>query len=164
MASRLVSSRPIRSITYIPTSTPATEPVTTLVRSEKPVTTIPRPANSSASGQTLAKPASAEAEARGRRRRAGCRAWREQDGDEEDRHLDRRRREAGGDEAAPRHGRREQHVEPAAFRGAREAACDRAYRQVADRERHDQAQHLRVEVLLDRRQFADPEGFLQRAG
>ena len=40
--------------TYIATSTPATEPVTTLVRSDQPVASTPKPAKSSASGQTLA--------------------------------------------------------------------------------------------------------------
>ena len=39
---------------YIATSSPAAEPVTTLVRSENPVTMIASPAASSASGQTLA--------------------------------------------------------------------------------------------------------------
>jgi hypothetical protein len=51
MPERSGSSRPIRSITYIVTSNPATAPVTTLVRSEKPTAIAPKPANISASGR-----------------------------------------------------------------------------------------------------------------
>ena len=78
--------------------------------------------------------------------------------------LDRGGGEAGGDEPAARDRRREQHVEAAAFGRAGEAAGDRADRQVADRERHDQAQHLGVQVLLDARQLGDAEGLLERRG
>ena len=109
---------------------------------------MPRPAKSRASGQTLAKPAVADPG--------------EGAGDEQDRgQLDRGGEEAGCDEAAARDRGREEDVEPPGFGRAGKAAGDRPHRQAAERQRHDQAQHLSLQVLLDVAQLADPEGFLQ---
>jgi hypothetical protein len=45
--------RPIRSITYIETNTPATEPATTLVRSDQPVATTLRAGEQQRPGQDV---------------------------------------------------------------------------------------------------------------
>ena len=96
-------------------------------------------------------------------RRSGRRRRCTRAGDNEDRRGNDRRYDVGADheQRAARQGEREDRVEVATLLRGDDCVGDDVDREVADRQRHDQAEHLGVHVALDGVHVRDAERLLQ---